>query len=322
MTNFKLNPLFSLILILACSLTFMQCKKDDDAKTTGKVTFEMTDAPIDNAEVQGAFVTVTEVKADGQTFKLDNKQTINLLAYQNGNTKSLGIAELEAGTYSNVTLVLDFAEDANGNAPGCYVLTTDNKKHNLNIDGSNSNEITFTASDFSVEESGQSTMVIDFDLRKAIKNNEGNAESSYAFVTNTEMKAALRAVVKAQAGTVGGNCANANNYAERVVVYAYKKGNYSKNAEMEGQGSSNVEFSNAVTSAVVASNGDFSLHFLEAGEYEIHLAAYDDSNNDGKYELKGSLETSIIGSLNLLALSVEANATVSLNITAIGLLPL
>ena len=324
MIKLQKKSILSILLLVCSMILFTQCEKeeDNDPKVTGQVTFEMTDAPIDNAEVSGAFVTVTDIKVDGQSINLENKQTINVLAYQNGDTKSLDIAELEAGSYSNISLVLDYAEDADGNSPGCYVLSTDNKKHDLNINGSSSNEITFSANDLSVEENGNTTVVVDFDLRKAIKKQEGNTESSYSFVSNSELNASLRTAIKAESSIIEGSCSNANTYADKVVVYAYKKGSYDRDLEMQGQGSSNVEFKNAETSAVLNANGDFSLHFLEAGEYEVHFVTYDDSNSNGEFEVSGSLETSVAIGLDLLSLSVEAGASVSLNVLALGVIPL
>ena len=91
---------------------------------------------------------------------------------------------------------------------------------------------------------------------------------------------------------------------------------------MEGQGSSNIEFSNSVTSTTVDANGNFSLHFLEEDEYEIHLIAYEE-NNTGELEIAGSLQTNIIGSigLDLLSLEVEANTSLTFNLSAIGIIP-
>jgi hypothetical protein len=314
--------IFSFLMLSFSLLFFSQCNKDDDGTTVkGRVNVEMTDAPIDNAEVQGAFVTITDVKLDGESINLANKTTIDILAYQNGDTRSLGISEIEAGTYSSVTLVLDYASDQNGNTPGCYVLATDGTKYDLNAAGSANQEITFSTDQVQVEENSETNVVVDFDLRKAIKSKNDNNEK-YSFVSNTELSAALRAVVKTESGTVAGTCNDANDYGDKVVVYAYKKGTYSA-SEMEAQGSGEVEFSNAVTSASVQADGSFSLHFLEEGEYETHFIVYEDDDSDGTLEIKGTLQTSIVGSIfDLLSLNVEANTTLSVNINATGLLPL
>ncbi|RMF31446.1 MAG: DUF4382 domain-containing protein [Bacteroidetes bacterium] len=316
---------FGLLVMAALGAMFLftQCSDDDALQSHGQVQFEITDAPIDDAQVQGAFVTVSEVRVDGQPFGgFSGKQTIDLLAYQNGQVKSLGLGELEAGTYNNVTLVLDFEQDADGNAPGCYVLTDDNVKHDLSANAQTANEITIQSQPFTVEENGRTNLVIDFDLRKAIKRESSGSSSKYAFVTSAELNSALRWTEKESSGQVEGNCQNSFQYADKVVVYAYQKGTFDKPVEMSGQGASNIEFKNAVTSATVDAQGNFTLSFLPEGEYELVFAAYEDSDNDGRFELAGTLSLEIIGSINLGAVSVNANGTVNIQVIATGLLPI
>ena len=107
--NLKLLVSMScLILILAA------CNEDDAApRNMGSVQFEITDAPIDDASVKSVFVTVADIKVDGQSISGFNKTTIDVLAFQNGNTSFLADTELEAKTYTDLTLVLDFENDEN-----------------------------------------------------------------------------------------------------------------------------------------------------------------------------------------------------------------
>ena len=318
-------------LLLALAFLFTNCTKDDDSSVdpsdkTGSAQFEITDGPGDDARIQGAFVTVTEVRVDGKAISdFSGKQTIDLMAYQNGNTKALGLAELESGTYSNVSLVLDYATDANGNSPGCYVLTTDNVKHNLQASTSASNEIKLNTGEFTVEEGSTTNIVIDFDLRKAIRYEETPSNSDgYDFVSEGEMRSSLRLIAKAKAGQAKGQCNdNLGIAGDKIVVYAYKKGTYNKATEMSGQGQSQVQFKNAVTSASVDAQGNYTLAFLEEGDYELHFIGYEDDDNDGQSEVKGELQLDLLGNLgiNLNDVSVDANASVTINVTVIGLLP-
>lgn len=324
--NIRIKSIFTFVVLLVASLFFTQCAKDDDIVLkdgNGALRLEITDGPIDDASIKGAFVTVTEIKVDGKSYEgFQGKQTIDLMAYQKGAVALLGTGELEAGTYANITLVLDYSKDAAGNAPGCYVLTEDNKKHDLSLNGSSVNEVTFDAGSIEIEKENQTDLVLDFDLRKAIKEDMSGGESKYAFVTSTELNAAVRAIKKGSTGIVKGSASSSTNFADQVVVYAYKKGTYDANVEMKGQGTSMVEFANAVTSAKVDASGNFELHFLEEGDYELHFAAYDDTNSDGSFELKGSLMLNILAGLDLNAISVGANATVTLDISVTGVLPL
>ncbi len=319
---------FAGVLSLMTLLFFTNCSEDEnpsDVTLTGQVQFEITDGPADDANIQGAFVTVASVKVDGEEISgFSGKQTIDLMAYQNGNTKALGLAELETGTYSNVTLVLDYEADANGNSPGCYVLTTDNVKHDLQAASNSSNEITLSVSDFEVKENSSTKFVIDFDLRKAIRY-EGTPQNDdqYDFVNETEMRSSLRLVAKSKTGKVTGQCDdNLGLAGDKIVVYAYKKGMYNKNTEMTAQGESQLQFKNAVTSATVDAQGKFTLAFLEEGDYELHFVGYQNSG-DGKREVKGELELNLLSNigLDLNNISVGAESESSLSVGVIGILP-
>lgn len=316
------------LLLLLVSFAFVQCTKDENPDTNnpdaeGTLQVEITDAPIDDANVSGAFVTVAAVQIDGEDFAgFTGKQTIDLMAYQNGNVKGLGLGKLKAGTYSKISLVLDHATDASGNSPGCYVATTDGKKHDLSA-GSNANqEIALTQGDMTIEEDMTSTVLIDFDLRKTITSDDGGSGSDYKFVTTAELETGLRKVEKEMTGTVDGKCDNASSFSEKVVVYAYQKGTYDKDVEASGQGSSQIQFKNAVSSAEVQADGSYSLNFLEEGDYEIIFVGYKDADNDGRFEVAGNLTLDITGSLNLNSISVGAQSTTTINVLATGILPL
>lgn len=313
----------SLVGLLTVGLLFAQCAKEEDVPDgQGSVRFEITDAPIDDAEIQGAFVTVTDIKVDGQSFPgFQGKQTIDLMAYQNGNVKALGDGALELGSYANITLVLDHAQDADGNQPGCYVLTADNTKHALNLAGNVANEITFSSNNLTVEKNQTSEVVIDFNLRKAITRDDKFAESDYAFVTQTELNAAMRAIAKKEAGTVKGLCSNGFQYADKIVVYAYKQGTFDEPTEINGQGASQIQFKNAVASATTDASGNYEIHFLEAGDYELYFAAYEDADQDGAFELKGGLQFGLTGALKLKPVTINNQTTATLNVDVVGLLP-
>ena len=82
-------------------------------------------------------------------------------------------------------------------------------------------------------------------------------------------------------------------------------------------------FKNAVSSSVADGNGNYTLAFLEEGEYELHFFGYEDEDNDGRMELQGELQLSLIGNLglDLNSVSVDANAQVSIDVSIIGLIP-
>ena len=297
----------------------VSCSKDDDGDTgttpdeTYSTQVYLTDAPIDNAEVQGVFVTVAEVKVNGQALEGFQKTTIEVSSLTEGSTELLGNVELEAGTTSDIVLVLDGAADASGEAPGNYVLTTEGEKKALN-----SSEISISLDDNAeILAAEENELILDFDLRKSITQ---NAEGEYSFAG--ELSNSIRAVNKAETGTITGNISNyAAAEADALVVYAYKADAYSESeAETNGNGQA---FTNAVSSTLVSEgSGDFSLHFIEEGDYELVFAAYEDKDNGGSLELQGQVNMNLAGELDLSGISVESNSTVNLDLAVDGLLDL
>ena len=305
-----------LAILAGATLFFTACQKDDPPSSAdnGKLNLEITDGPSDDPNVKAVFVTVAEVKIDGQTFSGFSKKTINLMAYQQGNVAALGLGDIKAGTYQNITLVLDAQTDANGGTPGSYVQTIDNVKHPLSATASHS--VTATKS-FVVTSGAQTNMVIDFDLRKAVQYQSGAAADKYDFVGLADLQSALRLVVKSDAGSIGGTAQNNIINTDKIVAYAYKKGTYNRTAEVQSQ--NGINFKNAVSSTVVNSNGEFKLAFMESGDYEVHFAAYKDLNSDDKLDFQGTLiVNSLIDPANL---QLAARANLQLNITVVGILP-
>ncbi|KOH42967.1 DUF4382 domain-containing protein [Sunxiuqinia dokdonensis] len=303
-----------LLVLFIFSMVAISCSDDDDVeKQHGELNVKVTDAPSDDANIQGTFVTISEVKIDGQVVEGFTAQTIEISAYQNGNTKLLVNETLEAESYNSVSLVLDYENDAEGNSPGCYVLTDDDNKHALEAASSSTTEVTFNKP-FQVEANGMTDLVIDFDLRKAIVRNEDGGDSEYKFVTSAELTNSLRIVQEDECGAINGEINNHTEAEGELVIYAYKKGSFDAETETQGQGNSQVMFANAETSAKVATDGSYKLSFLEEGEYEVHVASYEEDAN-GQIAFTGMVQaSSSISGLLLNNVSVEANSQVNLNI--------
>lgn len=315
MTLSKFHPIL-LALMASTTLFFTACDKDDNPNGggTGQLNLEVTDGPADDPNVKAVFVTVSEVKVNGQTFSgFSGKKTINLMAYQQGNVAALGLGDIDAGSYQNITLVLDTQSDQNGNVPGSYVQTLDNTKHVLSSTAS----IAITSSkNFVVESNEKTNLVLDFDLRKAIQY-PSSGTNKYEFVGTADLQSALRVVVKDEAGNLSGTIQNPIVNTDKIVAFAYKKGSFNRAVEITSQ--NGIAFKNAVASTVVNSNVEFKIAFLERGDYEIHFAAYKDLNSDDKLDFQGTL---VVSSLtDLINLQLGTSATIQLNITVTGILP-
>lgn len=309
-----------LLVIGFASLTLNSC--DDDAPVgTGDVTFEITDAPTDDANVKGVFVTVADIEVNGASVGLAQKQTIDLMAYANGQTKLLGTAKLDAKNYSSITLILDNQSDANGNAPGNYLLTTDDVKYKLTSTSTGTTKIMINKS-IDVVANSTNTIVMDFDLRKAIHRVD-NANVKYQFVNDNDLHAAVRVMNKAKTGTIMGTYKeNFNSNADAVIVYVYNKGEFNQSSETTPDGNG-MMFKNAKSSTTVK-NGltdTYALYFLEEGEYEVAFAAYNKNASTNQFELNTMLDANLqIGGNAANSIALSSGSNISLTSTIVGLL--
>ena len=304
-------------LALIALVGMMSCSKNDDAAMEGEsynTSFEVTDAPIDNAEVEAVFVTITNVSVDGKSLEGFNATTVNLAALVNGKTETLGNLDLQAKSYSSIVFELDFDKDVNGDAPGCYVEKANGEKDAL---VASSNKITINDT-FEVLANATNVIVIDFDLRKTIKEEKDGLSSDFNFVTMAELTAGIRTVNAELTGKISGSANDANNTSDKIIVYAYEKGTFNADVETRGKGESEVTFANAVTSAEVKGlSGSYSLDFLEEGEYELIFASYKEDDNSEFY-FNALLNVESTTGLNLGAIEVSSALQISANVTVTG----
>jgi hypothetical protein len=297
------------ILAFACATAMVVACNDDSSEPMGKGTaeFEVTDAPSDDASLKA------DIKVDGKSVSGFTKQTIDLKAYQEGNTKLLATAQdLDAKSYSKLTLVLDLENDADGNSPGCYALTKENVKYNLKTTTNGMAEVVINKS-WKVAANTTSKIVMDFDLRKSLAYSD-DPEVRYTFVNDENLSAAIRLVARESTGTINGEYEAESSDADKIIVYAYKKGTFNETTETTPQGDNHLLFAHAVASSEVKeslSGRTFKLAFLEAGEYELYFAAHDPDTN-GRMVFTSMLhsDTSINGSAANI-ITVQAGATIN-----------
>jgi len=305
-------------MVLMSIMTMTSCSKneDDTMPKEGEAystTFKITDAPIDNANVEAVFVTIADVKVDGTSLEGFSKTTIDLSALVNGKTETLGNLDLQAGSYSNIALILDYDTDATGNTPGCYVETANGTKDKLEA---SANSISIDDA-YEVFAKASNEVIIDFDLRKTVKEEQGTASSNFEFVSMSELSAGIRAINEESTGMISGTANDTQDTSDKIVVYAYEKGTFDAETETEGKGESKVTFANAVTSSVVSSaNGSYSVNFLKEGTYELVFVSY---NKDGdKFFFNALLEAESATGLDLGAISVSSALQLSANVTITG----
>lgn len=307
------------------ALTFTACEKDDkdtgnSNATKSNTKISMTDAPIDNTEVDAVFVTVTEIRLDGKTYDgFKGKKTFDIAAMQNGKSELLFDGDLENRTYSMMEIDLDLKMDDQGNTPGSYIKTKSNSKLMLNSNTSDDSKVTlFIDKDSKVDAGDDNDFIIDLDLRKCIKQ-ESNGD--YAFVSNTELKNSLRIMERDEANTLKGkvNAGAFNNY-DNVVAYIYAKGKFKMEEETKESGEDKIRFRNAVSSSVLTDSDEYNFHFIEDGQYELHFFGYNDDDKDGKFELKAMLKTSSSGSVETDNIDISGNSNTTLDLSVTGVL--
>ncbi|MFT4831878.1 MAG: hypothetical protein ACI815_001529 [Psychroserpens sp.] len=311
------NYLKNVGIILMSVFALVSCSDNNDDQgmdaESYDTTFKVTDAPIDNANVEAVVVTITNVKVDGKALEAFTATTVNLAALVNGKTETLGNLGLKAGSYSNIEFVLDFEKDVNGNAPGCYVEMADGTKDAL---VASSNKIAIQDK-FEVLAKPANEVVIDFDLRKTVKEDQNTLSSDFNFVTMSELSAGIRVVNEDLSGRISGTANDANNTSDKIIVYAYEKGKYNADAETKGSGASNVIFANAVTSSEVSGlSGSYNLSFLKEGGYELVFASYTEDNNE--FFFSSMLNAESTTGLNLGAISVTSSVQIDANVTITG----
>lgn len=309
-----------LLLVVLITAGLASCNKEDspnnaDEAKKNKAAFAMTDAPMDNAEVKGVVVTVSEIWVDGEKVEGFSKTTVEVSALTEGRTELLKETEMEASSFSEVVLKLDYNTDENGNAPGCYLIKVDGSKDQMK---STSNEIRSTKF-VELNSESTTTVVFDFDLRKMVRE---ESEDNYEFVSKSEMEASLRTVIEVESSQVKGNVDDQNsNMTNKTIVYLYATGTYS-DSEMEGDGTSHNAFAKAITSAEIKTDDSFHLAFVEDGDYEIYLFTYDDQDQDGEYEIKGKAQLLVNGNSSFNVNHNDINGSLNLDLTLTTILNL
>ena len=309
---------FSAVATLALSLPLLTYSCKEDAATPsdqgrGDFRVEMTDAPIDDANVKAVFVTVADIRVDGESLESYTSATVEVSALTNGTTELLYAGQLATDNYNKIELVLEDGLKAVDGGPGCYYINEDNQK--VALEAGNDGVLSISDSGFELAQSGAVTAVVDFDLRKALVRTADEAKP-YAFAAGARLAQSLRVVEKARTGTLSGTVTTDSNTDGEVIVYAYKKGTYAP-SEAEGQSDDEL-FLNAVSSAKLNANNEYVLSYLEAGTYELVAAYYRDADQDGRLEMKGEFQVSALGGLDLGLLTVSANTTTKVDFRLSG----
>ncbi|MFT7381347.1 MAG: hypothetical protein ACI9Z3_001231 [Roseivirga sp.] len=298
----NLKSLIAALLIVP-ALIFSSCDDDNASELdgTGTARLEATDAAVDADNITGVFLSVDEAQfiANGQvrnSITFDSPEEFNLMDFQNGNTHFLGEAELQAGAYQEVRLILTSSSQA-------YVEFADQTKSQINVPSGSTSGYKIKG-DFEVLVDGTTELVADVDLRKALVkrgNGEYNLTPTAIFIT------------KATVGKIEGNVNDESmQNADKVVVFAYLEGSFNE-SEMSEPTDGEARFENAVNSATVDAFGNFTLAFMPEGDYELIVANYSENQIENKFDFQTASSVEVTLNGNLVSIfNVSARATTSL----------
>lgn len=234
------------------------------AATTGTVALSLTDAPLDNVDVTGVYVTFTGLRykyADTnesdendtgwEDVTLSEPRTVNLLDLQDGKTTLLNQVELPAGEIDHVRFVLDTDK--------CYVEMLHEANETL-IVPSGAQTGYKSIGGFTIPAGGRVNVTADFDVRKSLVVNKNK----------NLLKPTIKIINNVEVGEINGTVSDANDSS--VIIYSYTDGTYAENND------SNVtpDFIDAISSTKVSS-GTYMLPWLTVGIYDLVVVEYDDT---------------------------------------------
>jgi hypothetical protein len=211
------------------------------------MTVEMTDAPIDSADAVNVFIERVEVNrqgnSDGWVTLNEPQQEYDLLELTNGATTVIGSAELDAGTYPQIRLILSedkHSVEVDGNIHEMFVPSGAQTGIKLDINAE-------------IEEDIEYVLLLDFDASRSVVKAGQNDQRPYI----------LKPVIKAKEKAITGNIEGTVNPAEaEPVVYA-------------------IANSDTLASTVAdTSDGYFKLIGLEEGTYDVSVNPRNDNFSD------------------------------------------
>lgn len=290
----------NLVVVLLASSLLFACG-DENETTKGRVSISITDAPIDDANVSAVFIAINSVELkgpDGWTTldSFEEPVSIDLLSYQNGEAYFLTDELIDAGSYSEVRLMLDIQDRINGiqQNEGCYIEYKDGSTQPLLVPSGGRSGYK-AKGNFDITSGGVVALTLDFDVRKAVVES-GN---SGKFI----LKPTIRLIANQDASLITGSFDQEDGDFTKVIVFAYENDTFAE-SELDEPGDEEVRFSNAVTSSTLSDEGAFTLAFMESGTYDLYFASYDE--NGEFIELIGSSDD----------VEVEAGINLNLEISA------
>ncbi len=229
-------------LLLTVALMFAGCNTSPDTGT-GTLEVMLHDAPADY-EAVNVFIESVEVnnaETDTGWVEINSpQQSFDLLELTNGAMAPLGSAQLEAGTYEQIRLILS----RNGHS-----VVVDGVEHDLFVPSGEQTGIKLNVN-AEIEPDITYTLLLDFDAARSVVE-RGNEQSGIEYL--------LKPVVRATSEAITGNIAGVVEPVEaEPYIYA-----------IDNSGSEPDTLSSTKASDT---DGSFKLVGLEAGTYTVSVA--------------------------------------------------
>lgn len=294
-------------LAMLVPLLLLGCGGSSGSSSTGSLTLQLTDAPVDNAEEVWIQFRGVEIHGSGasynyyfckdpvtsETITASNScveyapKKLNLLALTNGISEVLlNDQALPTGSYQWVRLMVD----AEPNQRDSYIVVS-GAEHELEISSGDESGLKLNRG-FDVTANGTVDFTIDFDLRKSV--NLAKNDSTY------KLRPTLRLVDNTQAGTISGTINSAlvtSQCGGGVYVYS------GHDIAPDDIGASTEPLVTALIKQDV-STGEYKykISFVEAGDYTIAYtcdAAKDAPDADDDLVFSATTNVTLSPSTNL-----------------------
>jgi len=266
----KFQPILGAALISVVALALAGCGSGTSSGSTGKVSFFMTDAPVDEAYAVVIAMTHFEVKpAEGRAFRLDidhdkdeNYRQINLLEYTKGKLATIITEEkLDAGEYEWLRIFFDadnsYIQIAEGGDTYPFFMPSGAQTGYKVIGG------------FSVREGEQIDYVLDFNVRESVLEPPGLARGlGYRFLLKPTVRLMEISATGAVTGTVDNSLVTVNDEEDICkggdAVYAFE------GFDVDPAGESVLPFiSDIVEMNVDTGDFEYAFMFLPPGPYTL-----------------------------------------------------
>jgi len=288
------------VLSLVAVFIFTGCEKNN--KNTGTLNLSITDAPVDLSDVEGIWLTITEIQYhmnDGEWMTFEEfvgPQEFNILELTNGESALLGSFEMEAGIYTQLRFILDAPEFGGPDIsnPGCYIEFKDASTAPLFVPSGH--ETGWKAvGQFVVPSNGEVSVTADFDARKSVFETGAGRHT---------LKPTIRLIIDDQAGQIAGGVTNIPEGVD-IVVYAYEDGTYTEAEADDPADEETPRFPNAVTSSMLCDTDCYHLSFLAPMVYDLVVT----SSIDGEFqEVLGIIEDVVVESRKTTNMPIDISA--------------